>query len=158
MSDTELSISRELNGLLRARQVTVAVAEGSSGGRIGERLARYTGATAFFKGSVVTYDYPSRTSLLGLPHDELREHGSVSEWAVRKMAEGVRNRFGADIGLASSGTTGPTGRNVGHLWLAVASQGGTLTQGHQLASASRLALQGEFTRLALRFLRQFLAG
>ena len=51
-SDTELSISRELNGLLRAKQVTVAVAEGSSGVRISERLVRYAGVTAFFKGSV----------------------------------------------------------------------------------------------------------
>jgi nicotinamide mononucleotide (NMN) deamidase PncC len=74
------------------------------------------------------------------------------------MAEGVRNRFGSDIGLASSGTTGPTGRNAGHRWLAVASQGGTLTQGHQLASASRFALQGEFRRLGLRFLERSLAG
>ena len=75
----------------------------------------------------MTYDYSSRTSMLGLPQDELREHGSVSEWAVRKMAEGVRDRFGSELGLVRSGTTDPTGRNLGHLWLAVASQDGTFT-------------------------------
>jgi nicotinamide mononucleotide (NMN) deamidase PncC len=47
--------------LLPALQVTVAVAEGASGGRIGERLVRYPGGEVFFKGSVVTYDYHNCT-------------------------------------------------------------------------------------------------
>ena len=64
---SELPLARELNGLLRAKGLTIAVAEGGSGGRLGERLVRYPGATAYFKGAVVTYDYPSRTELLEIP-------------------------------------------------------------------------------------------
>jgi PncC family amidohydrolase len=150
---SELALARELNTLLRARGVTIAVAEGSSGGRLGERLVRYAGATAYFKGAVVTYDYPSRTSLLDIPASLLREHGSVSEASVRAMAESVRGKFGAEVGLASSGVTGPRGRDVGHLWLALASDSGTIVEEHRLEPASRIALQRQFTELALRMLR-----
>jgi PncC family amidohydrolase len=150
---SELALARELNTLLRAKGVTIAVAEGSSGGRLGERLARYPGATAYFKGAVVTYDYASRTALLGIPQALLEEHGPVSESSVRAMAESVRDKFDADWGLASSGVTGPRGRDVGHVWLALASEGGAIVAEHRLEPASRIALQRRFTELALRMLR-----
>ena len=151
---TELSIARDLNRLLREGGLTVAVAEGTTGGRIGERLVRYPGATAYYKGSVVTYDYPSRTSILGIPEALLVGHGSVSEAVVRAMAEAVRERFAADIGLASSGVAGPSGVSVGLVWLAVATAEGTVAEEHRLGPDSRVRLQARFTLLALRLLRE----
>ncbi len=153
-AETELALARHLNKTLRAKNLTVAVAEGSSGGRIGERLVRYAGASAYFKGAVVTYDYPSRTSLLDIPQDQLRQHGSVSEWSVRIMAERVRGKFGATWGLASSGVTGPGGNDIGHLWLAVAREGETIVEEHHVAPGSRLAMQATFTTLALQMLKR----
>ena len=155
--ETERSLARELNKLLRTKGVTVAVAEGSSGGRIGERLVRYPGATAYFKGGVVTYDYPSRTALLGIPAWVLENHGAVSEESVRAMATSVRERFGSTIGLASSGVTGPSGRNVGQLWLALATADGCTVAEHRFGPASRLTMQRLFTEAALRFLRDAVA-
>lgn len=149
---SELALARELNGLLRAKGVTIGVAEGNSGGRLGERLVRYAGATANFKGTVVTYDYPSRTALLDIPPALLKAHGSVSEAGVRAMAESVRTKFGADIGLASSGVTGPRGRDVGHVWLALATDTGTQVEEHRLEPASRLTLHRRFTEFALQLL------
>ena len=154
---SELALARELNRRLRTAKLTLAVAEGSSGGRLGERLVRYPGATAYFKGAVVTYDYSSRTSLLDIPQSLLEQHGSVSEACVRAMAENVRSKFGADIGLASSGVTGPRGKNVGLVWLALASAAGTAVEEHHLPAASRIDMQRQFTELALRTLRTFLA-
>jgi PncC family amidohydrolase len=153
-AETELALARYLNKTLRAKNLTVAVAEGSSGGRIGERLVRYAGASAYFKGAVVTYDYPSRTSLLDIPQDQLRQHGSVSEWSVRIMAERVREKFGATMGLASSGVTGPGGKDIGHLWLAVAREGETIVEEHDVGPGSRLAMQATFTTLALQLLNR----
>ena len=155
--ETELSLARELNKLLRAKGLTVAVAEGSSGGRIGERLVRYPGATAYFKGAIVTYDYPSRTALLDIPAATLKADGSVSEPTVRAMATSVRERFSAAIGLASSGVTGPGGRNVGQLWLAVATRDGCEVQEHRFDPGSRLTMQRLFAEAALRLLRDFVA-
>ena len=151
--DTELSLARELNRMLRDRRLSVAVAEGTTGGRIGERLVRYPGSTAYFKGSVVTYDYPSRTSLLGISQELLQTHGSVSEEVVRAMAEQVRQKFGADIGLASSGAAGPSGSNVGRVWIAAATENETVAREHRVAQGTRLELQAHFTLQALRLLR-----
>lgn len=153
--NTELALARELNRVFRSQKLTVAVAEGSSGGRIGERLVRYAGATAYFKGAVVTYDYASRTTMLDMPQDLLVQHGSVSEWGVRMMAERVRAKFGAALGVASSGVTGPRGGDVGHLWLTpVARDGETVVKVHHLAPSSRLAMQASFTELALRLVKR----
>jgi nicotinamide-nucleotide amidase len=151
--DTELSLARELNKLLKAKGLTVAVTEGCTGGRIGERLVRYSGATEYFKGAIVTYDYPSRITLLGISAATLEAAGSVSEVTVRMMAMSVRERFGATIGLASSGVAGPHGRNVGQVWIAVATEGGCRTQQHHFEPASRLTMQRLFTQAALRMLR-----
>lgn len=154
MAESELSIARELNRLLRERRLTVAVAEGSTGGRIGERLVRYAGATAYFKGAVVTYNYDSRTALLGIPQASLVEHGTVSEHVARAMAEAVRECFGADIGLAGTGVAGPAGRDVGLVWTAVATPHGTVARESRLPAASRQRLHGGFTLIALRLLRE----
>lgn len=156
--ETELSLARELNKLLRAKGLTVAVAEGSSGGRIGERLVRYPGATVYFRGSIVTYDYPSRTTFLGIPAATLKNDGAVSEPTVRAMATSVRERFGTALGLASSGVTGPRGRDVGHVWIAVATKDGCKTLERRFEPGSRLTMQRLFTEAALRLLRDVVAG
>ena len=158
MPHTELSLARDLNRLLRKTGLTLAIAEGSSGGRLGERLVRYPGATAYFKGAVVTYDYPSRTSLLGIPQRLLRKHGAVSEVAARGMAEAVRRRFASDIGLASTGVTGPVGRGIGDLCLALADGTQTIAEHHHVTPGPRLAMQAEFTRLALAMLHRYVSG
>ena len=69
------------------------------------------------------------------------------------MATSVRERFGSTIGLASSGVTGPSGRNVGQLWLALATDVGCTVAEHRFGPASRLTMQRLFTEAALRFLR-----
>ena len=151
--DSELGLARQLNRLLRERRLTIAVAEGGTGGRIGERLVRHPGATAYFRGGIVTYDYRSRTSLLDIPQELLQRHGAVSEEAAAAMARSVRALYDADVGLAGSGTAGPTGRTVGLLCLAISADAGTRTQRHLLPRGSRGALHAEFTRLALLMLR-----
>ena len=154
MADTELSLARNVSRLLRERGLTVAVAEGTTGGRIGERLVRRAGASVFFKGSIVTYDYPSRTTVLGIPRELLATHGAVSEPVARAMAQAVRVKFGADLGLASTGVAGPGGRQVGTVWIAVAAEEGARSTRHDLPSGSRLQLHRRFTSLALRLLAE----
>jgi nicotinamide-nucleotide amidase len=154
MAETELSLARNVARLLCDRGLTVAVAEGTTGGRIGERLVRRSGASAFFKGSVVTYDYPSRTTVLGIPRKLLATHGAVSEQVVRAMAQAVRAKFGADLGLASTGVAGPGGQQVGMVCIAVATKESTRSTRHDLPSGSRLQLHRCFTTLALRLLAE----
>jgi nicotinamide-nucleotide amidase len=115
--------------LLREASRTIAVAESCTGGLIAEQITRTPGASAYFLGGVVAYANAAKTELLGVPEALLAEHGAVSEAVCRVMAEGVRERFGADYGIATTGISGPDGgsddKPVGLVYLALARAEGT---------------------------------
>ena len=113
--------------LLLQHGQTVATAESCTGGLIAERFTDVPGSSAYFLGGVVSYSNAAKTALLGVSEELLEAHGAVSEPVVRAMAEGVRERFGSDFGVATSGISGPDGgtaeKPVGLVWIAIATKG-----------------------------------
>ena len=123
--------------ILIEHRATVAVAESCTGGMIGELLTATPGSSAYFKGGVVAYWNEAKAQLLDVPEAILAEHGAVSEPTVRAMAEGVRKRFGTDLGVATTGIAGPTGgssnKPVGLVYVALATAAGTEVRELRLA-------------------------
>ncbi len=109
---------------LTERGLTLATAESCTGGNIARLLTAQAGASAYFKGGIVAYSNEVKESALGVKHSTLEAHGAVSEETVREMAEGVRERLGADLAIATTGIAGPDGgtpeKPVGTVWIAVA--------------------------------------
>jgi nicotinamide-nucleotide amidase len=103
------SMASVVGRLLGERRRTVAVAESCTGGLIAEQITAVPGCSAWFLGGVVAYANSAKQSLLGVPEAMLIEHGAVSRPVARAMAEGVRERFGADIGVSTTGISGPDG-------------------------------------------------
>ncbi|MCU1483496.1 MAG: competence/damage-inducible protein CinA-like protein [Actinomycetia bacterium] len=104
--------------LLEDRGMTLAVAESMTGGLVASRLVDVPGSSKWFKGGVVAYDSEIKFDLL-----DVRRGPVVSEEAAIQMAEGVRRRLGADVGLAVTGVAGPAeqeGQPVGTVWLGFA--------------------------------------
>jgi len=99
--------------LLRGTGQTLAVAESCTGGLVAQQITDVAGASDYFLGGVVAYANEAKQALLGVPAALLEEHGAVSEPVARAMAEGVRERFGADFGLATTGISGPGGGSPG---------------------------------------------
>jgi nicotinamide-nucleotide amidase len=106
------------------KQKTVAVAESCTGGLLSERLTRVPGSSAFFLGGVVCYSNELKTRLVGVPAELIASDGAVSKPVAQVLAEGIRRRAGAAIGLGITGIAGPGGgtpeKPVGLVFVAVA--------------------------------------
>ena len=101
------ALSGEIIGLLTARGDTLAVAESLTGGMLATALTSVPGASAAFRGAVVTYATDLKTALLGVPSGLLERHGAVHPAVAAAMAEGARRRMGAAVAAATTGVAGP---------------------------------------------------
>lgn len=115
--------------LLRDAGRTIATAESCTGGLIAEKITEVAGSSAYFLGGVVAYANSAKQSLLDVPEAMLAEHGAVSDPVARAMAEGVREHFGADYGVSTTGISGPDGgtdeKPVGLVHVGIAGPEGT---------------------------------
>lgn len=115
--------------LLHEKKQTLATAESITGGLVAHRVCLVPGASDFFHGGVVTYTDEVKHRELRVPRELLEQFGAVSEPVARAMAEGVRARFGTDVGVATTGFAGPTGGTeenpVGTAYVGLAHADGT---------------------------------
>jgi nicotinamide-nucleotide amidase len=93
----------------RGRGLTLATAESCTGGLVAELLTAIPGSSDVFLGSVVAYSNSVKIEQLGVPAALIEEHGAVSAQVARAMADGARERLGADIAVADTGIAGPGG-------------------------------------------------
>ena len=123
--------------LLRERGLSLAVAESLTGGLAGARLTAVPGASDVFRGAVVSYASEVKFDLLGVPEGPV-----VSADAAKAMALGVRERLGADVGIATTGVAGPAeqeGHPSGTVFLGLAHR--------DRAEALRVRLPGDRRRV-----------
>jgi nicotinamide-nucleotide amidase len=147
--------------LLAEQGKTIAVAESCTGGLIAERMTSVPGASAYFLGGVVAYANSAKQELLGVPESVLVEHGAVSDATVCAMAEGVRARFGADIGVATTGISGPDGgseeKPVGLVHVALAREAG-IHADHFVFPLDRTRHRQLTAQVAIDWVRRALLG
>ncbi len=103
------ALEQVVGEVLAERGLRIAVAESCTGGLITSRLTDVPGSSRYVDQSVVTYSNEAKTSLLGVPAQLIAAHGAVSEPVAIAMAEGMRARAGADVGVAVTGIAGPGG-------------------------------------------------
>jgi nicotinamide-nucleotide amidase len=108
-SKTGESMEEVVGGLLRARGETLATAESCTGGLVGERITEIAGASEYFIEGVITYSNEAKTRLLGVPAELITEKGAVSAEVAEAMADGARERSGADYSISITGVAGPDG-------------------------------------------------
>ena len=109
--------------LLKSRGMTFAAAESCTGGMIAKRITDLPGASAVFKGGVVSYTNEVKAGVLGVPQDLLDTYGAVSAPVAQSMAENVRRLTGSDLGISVTGVAGPDkddrGNDVGTVFIAL---------------------------------------
>jgi PncC family amidohydrolase len=127
-------LAARLQSLAVARDITIATAESCTGGLVGHSITANSGSSAFYRGGIVSYADDVKIELLGVPPEAIERHGAVSAQVAVAMAEGVRSRVGADLGVAVTGVAGPEGgsdaKPVGLTYVATAGPDGHEVRRH----------------------------
>ena len=148
---------------LKERGLTLGCAESCTGGLIAKRLTDIPGASAVFKGGVVSYTNEVKQNVLHVPEELLEQHGAVSGQVAAAMAQGARQALGCDIALASTGVAGPDrddrGNEVGVMFAAIATPDGVHVRPLRLgARPMRERLRIQTASHAFDLARRYLSG
>ncbi len=117
-------LEKVVGDMLLKSNKSIAFAESCTGGYLSHMVTSVPGSSAYFKGSIVSYDYDVKVNSLQVNKVEMEEKGAVSEEVVLQMAKAVRKHLNSDIGISISGIAGPGGgteeKPVGTVWIAYA--------------------------------------
>ena len=93
---------------------SLVTAESLTGGGIGAAITGVSGASAVYKGAVVSYTNEIKHRVLGVPEEILDRYGAVSQWTAGYMVSGVRKLMDADVAISVTGLAGPGGDEFGN--------------------------------------------
>jgi nicotinamide-nucleotide amidase len=122
-SSTGESLEQIVLYYLGLRQSTLSVAESCTGGMISQRITSVPGSSRAFLGGAVVYSDPLKAAFAGVSADLIARHGAVSAEVAEALANGIRIRTGATLGLGVTGIAGPAGatenKPVGLVYIAL---------------------------------------
>jgi len=122
--DGDETIEVILGRLLSDNNKTLATAESCTGGKIAQVITSVSGASKYFKGSVVSYATETKISVLGLSEQLIKEHSVVSFEVAKAMAIAVKKLMKSDYAIATTGNAGPTKGDekaeIGTVFIAIA--------------------------------------
>jgi len=139
VADGDQPLEALLGEALRSNNLTVSTAESCTGGSIAHRITLVPGASAYYKGSVVSYDNTVKTSMLDVDSKSIETYGAVSREVVEQMAQNVSEKLKTDCSIAVSGIAGPDGgtleKPVGTVWICTRMHNETVTQKYQFGTS-----------------------
>jgi nicotinamide-nucleotide amidase len=144
---------------LLERGLTIATAESCTAGGLASRLTDRPGSSAYLLGGMVVYSNAMKTELAGVPAELIERVGAVSAEVALALAEGARDRVGADLGVGITGIAGPDGgtadKSVGLVHLCVASDREPLIR-KVIVPGSRADVRARSITIALHLVRRVL--
>lgn len=138
---------------LNEKHMTISTAESCTGGMIGASITSVAGASSVYNEGYITYSNDAKEKNLGVLHTTLETYGAVSKQTAIEMADGVRKKSNADIGISVTGIAGPTGgtdeKPVGLVYIGVATK--DVIQAHKfIFSGSRDDVRKSTVETAIR--------
>ncbi|MSP85014.1 MAG: CinA family nicotinamide mononucleotide deamidase-related protein [Flavobacteriaceae bacterium] len=122
--DGDETIEVVLGRLLSINNKTLSTAESCTGGKIAQVITSISGASKYFKGSVVSYATETKISVLGISEQLIKEHSAVSFEVAKAMAIAIKKMMKSDYAIATTGNAGPTKEDgkaeIGTVFIAIA--------------------------------------
>ncbi|MDO4667931.1 MAG: competence/damage-inducible protein A [Streptococcus sp.] len=134
------SLAQTVFTLLREKDCTITAAESLTAGLFQATLARFSGISAVFNGGFVTYSIEEKSKMLEISLSDLKQHGVVSHFTAKKMAEQSRKLTASDFAISLTGVAGPDdleGHPAGTVYIGLASKEGTESIEVNIAGRSR---------------------
>ena len=136
--EDESTIEATIGKLLTSKGKTLATAESCTGGKIAENITSISGASAYFKGSIVSYATQAKIEILGIDKQIIEKYSVVSLEVARIMASQVKQLFKTDYAIATTGNAGPTkgdsNAEVGTVCIAIATPQGIVAEQFMLGN------------------------
>jgi nicotinamide-nucleotide amidase len=139
--------------MLGVRHMTLAAAESCTGGLLAQRLTAVPGSSRYFLGGAVVYADALKTTFADVPEEMVQTEGPVSEPVARALADGIRKRTGASVGIGVTGIAGPgpgapgpdENKPIGLVYVAVSFAGSPTVE--RRTKAVELRLTGDRERI-----------
>lgn len=130
---------------LTALGKTLATAESCTGGKIAEQITAHSGASVYFKGSVVSYATQAKIDVLNIDKRLIEDYSVVSTQVAEAMAAKVQQLFKVDYAIATTGNAGPTkgdaDADVGTVYIAIATPTQVYSREFQLGNHRTKVIQ-----------------
>jgi len=147
--------------MLKARNLTIAVAESCTGGLIGHRLTNVSGSSQYFMGGNIVYSNQAKTDYIKVRPETIAKYGAVSDETVREMARGIINSYKTDLALAVTGIAGPDGgtveKPVGTVNIGLVSKNKIFSDKYYF-QGDRKQIKLNASTMALDYVRRYLKG
>lgn len=162
VSKKGLTIAREVGQMLTQHNKTIAIAESCTGGLIADMVTNVAGSSDYFLFSGVTYSNEAKINILGVNRDTIIQHGAVHEQTAQEMAEGARDKAGADFAVSTTGIAGPSGgtkeKPVGMVCIGIAGPSFSKSKTYKFSFDDRYRNKKMFAMTGLELLRRQVAA
>ncbi len=136
--EDEQTLEERIAEAFKAKGKTLVTAESCTGGRLSAKFAEIPGASAYFKGSVVSYATSAKNDVLRIPNEFIEKYSVVSSEITEAMAVQAKAMFKADYAIATTGNAGPTkgdsDAEIGTVFIAIATPEDTYVNQYQFGN------------------------
>jgi nicotinamide-nucleotide amidase len=143
--DDGQSIEEIIAKLLTQKGMTLATAESFTGGKIAELITQMPGASAYFKGTIVSYATEAKINVLQVPKAVIENQSVVSAAVAEIMAQNVRKLMKTDFSIATTGNAGPakgdSKEEIGTVFIAIASEKGVISEKFSMGAQRERVVQ-----------------
>ena len=137
--------------ILTDNKFTLSVAESCTAGLVCSTICSLPGSSSFFLGGIVSYSNESKIRDLRVKLEDINIFSEVSSEVALQMSKGVSQRFDSDFSISTTGYAGPTGKNIGQVFISVKSPNNNLVEEFNF-SGNRLEVTNKIVESALQIL------